>query len=374
MMEKISLSEYIRKISPVSERAMDGAKKRTDSQMKPLGSLGLLETLSIRLAGMTGEIENSFEKCCTIVMAADNGICQEGVASAPVEITRIQTENIARGLTGISALSRAVGADVRVVDVGIDGVCERGVAARKIRKGTNSFLRGPAMSREDAEAAIQVGIEITEDLIRNGYTLLGTGEMGIGNTSTATAVISVLSGRDPKEITGRGAGLTDEAYLKKIWVISEGIKRNGLHWENGGGAAMEAAQEMHGAEVVLDVLSKVGGLDICALVGCYLAAAKNRTPIVIDGVISIAAALAAATMAKGTKQYMIPSHKSMEPAYQAASSLLGFHPCFDLKMRLGEGTGCPLMFHVIRSAAACLNEIATFEEQQISDAFLVDNR
>lgn len=373
-MRNISYREYIRSIPPLSEAAMDAAKKRTDNQMKPLGSLGLLEDLSIQLAGITGKIKNSFEMCCTIVMAADNGICREGVASAPVEITRIQTEMIARGLTGISALSRVAKADVRVVDVGIDGDCENGVIVKKIRKGTDSFFRGPAMSPADAEAAVQVGIEVTEELIQNGYTLLGTGEMGIGNTSTATAVISVLSGRDPKEITGRGAGLTDEAYFKKIQVISEGIKKNGLHWERGKITPAGSAQKSNGPDGVLEVLSKVGGLDICALAGCYLAAAKNRIPIVIDGVISIAAALAAAAMAKEAKQYMIPSHKSMEPAYQAAAAVLGLRPCLDLGMRLGEGTGCPLMFHMIKSAAACLNEIATFGEQQVSDAFLVDNR
>lgn len=373
-MSKISYREYVREIPSLSETAMEAAKKRNDGQMKPLGSLGRLEHLSIQLAGMTGKIRNSFEKCGIIVMAADNGICQEGVASAPEEITRIQTENIARGLTGISALSRTAGADVIVVDVGIDGSCGSGVIGRKIRKGTNSFFRGPAMSMADAEAAVQVGIEITQEMIRNGYTLLGTGEMGIGNTSTATAVISVLSGQDPKDITGRGAGLMDEDYFKKIQVISEGIKKNGLDWESGKITPEGAVQENRGPEAVLNVLSKVGGLDICALTGCYLAAARNRIPIVVDGVISIAAALAAAAMAEKTKQYMIPSHKSMEPAYEAAASVLGLRPCLDLEMRLGEGTGCPLMFHVIKSAAACLNEIATFEEQQVSNSFLVDNR
>lgn len=386
--EDFFLIEYLQGILPLSQKAMKEAEKRLDDQMKPFGSLGRLEELAVQLSGIMGQNRFSFDRCCTIVMAADNGICKEGVVSAPPEFTKIQTENIAWGLTGISALSRACGSDVCVVDVGIDGDCENRelegepekllregkVLIKKIRRGTDSFLTGPAMSIEDAEKAVCVGVEVTESLIQAGYQLLGTGEMGIGNTSTATAVISVLAGRNPREITGRGAGLTDEAFSRKIQVISEGIQNNGLHWDRGIITPSESVQTLSEPKKILEILSKIGGLDICALTGCYLAAAKNRIPIVIDGVISIAAALAAVAMEENAKQYMIPSHKSPEPAYQAAAAVLGLRPVLDLDMRLGEGTGCPLMFSVLRGAAACFNEIATFQEQQVNGAFLVDNR
>ena len=387
--EKIErLEAYIQQMAPLSQKVMEQAKKRTDALMKPLGSLGKLEDVAIQIAGITGRVENAFPARCTIVMASDNGICREGVASAPVEITRIQTENMARGLTGISALSENEGADVLVVDVGIDGRCEnldertgdlmeasllramreKKVVWGKIRPGTDSFRQGPAMTREEALKAVETGIRITEALIRAGYGLLGTGEMGIGNTSSSAALISVLCGALPERTVGRGAGLTEEAYRHKIRVITQGIQNNGL-------AVQEGKRMVYtGVEQVIQVLHKVGGLDLCALTGCYLAAAKNRTPIVVDGVISIAAAAAAYCMAPLSKEYMIASHRSAEPAYQAAAAVLGLHPCLDLDMRLGEGTGCPLMFGLIRAACACQSRIASFEEMQVSGDFLVDNR
>lgn len=392
MQKKIQLETYIREIQPLSPEAMEKARKRTDGLMKPLGSLGKLEELAIQIAGITGQVKNTFPGRCTIVMAADNGICREGVASAPWEITRIQTENMAKGMTAISVLSRSEGAHVCVVDAGIHGDCENGqavsieetasltgamqqgrVIVRKVRRGTDSFLQGPAMTQEEAVRTILMGIEITEALIQEGYTLFGTGEMGIGNTSTAAAVISAFTGISPGRITGRGAGLTEEAYRHKIQVIREGLINNGLQHpdhENG----TEPGEFFSGLQEAEAVLSKVGGLDICALAGCYLAAAKNRKPIVIDGVISIAAALAAYRMAPCAREYMIPSHRSKEPAYQAAADAMGLQPCLELDMRLGEGTGCPVMFGIIRSACDCMNEIASFEEMQVSDAFLVDNR
>lgn len=345
-------------IAPLDMKALEAAQKHMDSLVKPLGSLGKLEDIGIRIAGITGKIHNDLSKRCIIIMAADNGICAEGVSSTPQEVTLLQAINMTKGLSGVGVLSKWAGADLRVVDIGIDGDYDNDkILNAKIRRGAGNFAKVPAMTREEAEEAIETGIKIVGDLAAEGYGLLGTGEMGIGNTSSSSAVIMALTGTLASDAVGKGGGLTEEAYEKKKLVLENALK---FHDPN----KMDP----------LDVLAKVGGLDIAGLVGCFIGAAYYRLPIVVDGVISIAAALAAYRMHPGVRDFMIPSHISKEPAYIAAEHELQLKPMLAMEMRLGEGTGCPLAFQIIDAACTIMNQMATFEEVSIDKNYRVDNR
>ncbi|OHW61896.1 nicotinate-nucleotide--dimethylbenzimidazole phosphoribosyltransferase [Andreesenia angusta] len=351
------LDTIIEKIVPADESAKESASARVDSLIKPIGSLGRLEDLAVQLAGITGRVNNSFEKKCTVVMSSDNGVVEEGVASSPQEITAMQTVNMLKGITGISVLSKAAGSDIRVVDIGVKSDLDYpGLLVRKIKHGTDNMAKGPAMTRDEAIASIEAGIEIVEELVAEGYSILGTGEMGIGNTSTSSAVAMVLTGCG-EEAIGKGAGLDDEAYRKKKEVISNAISLN-----------------RPDSSDPIDVLSKVGGLDIGGLTGCFLGAAYHRIPVFVDGVISAVAALLACRLNPNVKGYILPSHISMEPAYRIVMEELGLRPFLDMDMRLGEGSGCPMGFQIVDMACAMMNNMATFDEISLSDDFLVDIR
>lgn len=351
------LDRIIDGIVPADNTAKEKAKARVDSLIKPIGSLGRLEGLAVQLAGITGRANNSFEKKCTVVMSADNGIVEEGVASSPQEITALQTVNMLKGLTGISVFSKAAGSDIKVVDIGIKSDLDYpGLLSRKIKHGTDNMAKGPAMTREEAIASIEVGIELVEELVSEGYTLFGTGEMGIGNTSTSSAVTMVLAGCG-EEAIGKGAGLDDNAHAKKKEIIAGAISLNHPDPSD-----------------PIDVLSKVGGLDIGGLAGCFLGAAYHRVPIFVDGVISAVSALIACRLNPNVKDYILPSHISMEPAYRIIMKELELRPFLDMDMRLGEGSGCPMGFQVVDMACAMVNNMATFEEIALSDEFLVDIR
>lgn len=348
----------VKGIRPLDEKAVSAAKNRMDNLIKPIGSLGRLEDIAIQLAGVTGKVKNKFEKKCTVVMSADNGVMDEGVSAAPQVVTLIQTGNMFKGICGINVLSRQAGADVRIVDIGINGEIDcPGLIRKKIRPGTSNMAKGPAMSRDEAIQAIETGMEVVSGLVEEGYDLLGTGEMGIGNTSTSSAVLMSLSGCSAEVAVGKGAGLTEEDFTKKKRVIETALHVNKPDKND-----------------PIDVLAKVGGFDIAGLVGCYLAAAFHRVPIVVDGFISAVAALVAARISPLAREYMIPSHFSAEPGVEYLMKEIGLEPMLLLKMRLGEGTGCPLMFHVIESAAAVMRDMATFEEGAIESETLVDIR
>ena len=350
--------DMLKAIAPLSEEALKAARQHMDSLIKPLGSLGKLEDISIRIAGITGRVHNVPAKRCMIIMAADNGICEEGVSSSPREITLIQAVNMTRGICGIGVLAKWAGADLRVVDIGIDGDYENDqIIQARIRRGTANFARGPAMTREEAEKAIQIGIAIVGDLAAAGYQLLGTGEMGIGNTSSSSAVIMALTGTSAAAAVGKGGGLTDAAHEKKKEILTRALALNKPDPRD-----------------PVDVLSKVGGLDIAGLVGCFIGAAYYRIPIVVDGVISIAAALIAARLNPRIREFMIPSHISREPAFIAAEQELQLKPMLALDMRLGEGTGCPLAFQIIDAACSVMNNMATFESVQIDETYRIDYR
>ena len=352
MLSKIQ--DTIARISPINKEAVFKAKEYQSSLAMPPESMGELLSIGARLAGITGKVKNSLSKKRIIVLCADNGVVEEGVSSAPQSVTASQAVNMTRGLTGMSALAKYFGNEVQVVDVGIkcDYDCPK-ILNKKIRKGTNSFLKGKAMTREEAIQAIETGIELADLAKFDDVSVLGVGEMGIGNTTTSTAVLSLLTGVDVDKITGRGGGLTDEMLAHKKEVIKKGIALNSPKKND-----------------VIDVLSKIGGLDLAAMCGVFLGAAKNKLPVVIDGYISAVAALCAARFCPISTEYFFPSHCSEEVGYKIAIDELLLVPYLNLKMRLGEGSGCPLAFEIMDAACVIMNDMATFKQAQINDSYL----
>lgn len=345
-------------IKPLNEEAKNKAKERLDNLIKPLGSLGRLEDIAIQISGITGEINNKFYKKCNIIMAADNGVWEEGVSSCPQSITAMQTLNFTKGLAAINVLSRHASMDVRIVDIGVNSDINNPlVIDRKIRKGTWNMSKGKAMTRDEAIKAIEVGIEVVKKLVEDGYSILGTGEMGICNTATSSAIVMSFTGCSSEIAVGKGAGLTEDGYINKKNTIEKAIEIN-----------------KPDSKDPLDVLSKVGGFDIAGLVGCYIGAAYYRVPIIIDGFISAAAALVAYKLNPLTRNFMVPSHYSKEPGFKIIMDELNLSPIFNLDMRLGEGTGCPLAFNIIEASTKIISEMATFEEVALRDDYLIDIR
>ncbi|MFA1819803.1 nicotinate-nucleotide--dimethylbenzimidazole phosphoribosyltransferase [Virgibacillus oceani] len=342
------LQETIGKIESLDQIKMNEIRMRLDNLVKPPESLGRLEDIAIQLAGITKTVYPDLNNKAIIVMAADHGVYEEGVSGNPQNVTYIQTPLFPRGLTGVCAISKVSGAKVVAVDIGVKGdiSSETGVVIRKIKHGTDNIAKGPAMTRDEAIKSIEVGIQIANEEIENGAQLLGIGEMGIGNTTPSTAILSILAGvDDPVEITGIGAGIGEGGIDHKAKVIDEAIKLNHPDPKDG-----------------TDILSKVGGLEIGGMAGVILAAAAKRTPVVVDGYISTAAALIAAVIEPKAKEFMITSHVSLEPAAKKASELLGINPLMEMNMRLGEGSGAALVFPIIESACSIIRNMATFDE------------
>ena len=351
----MTLQECIAAVRPLDEVAMEQARQRQESLAKPPRSLGRLEELSIQLAGITGKVHNNIERKHLLVFAADNGVVEMGISSAPQSVTLQQTVNLTRAKTGASVLCRHFGCNITVCDVGVNAyIREEKVLDRKIAYGTQNIAHGPAMSRAEAEKAIAIGMELAMD---TDADVIGIGEMGIGNTTTAAAVLAVLLDVEAEAVTGRGGGITDESFLRKKEVIRQAIAVNRPDRED-----------------VLDVISKVGGFDIAAMCGAFLGCAVKRCPVVIDGLISAVAALCAARLCPDAAEYFIPSHASFERGYKLAMDAMGLQPVFFLDMRLGEGSGCPLAFEVLSAACAIINDMATFDEAGINDDYLEDIR
>ena len=351
----MTLESLLESIEPLSKSAMESAKIRQDALAKPPESLGRLEELSIQLAGITGTIHNTMDKTHLLVFAADNGVVEEGVSSAPQSVTLMQTINLTRAKTGASVLASHFGSGITVCDVGVNAVItEQKVLNRKIAFGTQNIAKGPAMTREQAEKAILIGAELAMQTEANA---MGVGEMGIGNTTTSSAVLSVLLGADVETVTGRGGGITDGAFLKKKQVITQAIALN-----------------QPDPKDPVDVLSKVGGFDLAAMCGAFLGGAASHRPMVIDGFISVVAALCAVRLCPTVRDYLVPSHASYEIGYKLAMEELGLQPIFLLNMRLGEGSGCPLAFQVLSAACAILNDMATFDQAGIDDGYLEEIR
>lgn len=341
-------------IAPADNAAMEKARQRQAELAKPPGSLGKLEDYSIRLAGITGNVKNEIEKCRVIVLAADNGVTAEGVSSAPTSVTLSQVINMTRHITGMSSLAYYFGNEVVVADLGID--TDRkipGVLDRKIRRSTGNIAKERAMTRQQVLDAIAVGLDLAADAAKDDVNAVGVGEMGIGNTTTSSAVLSALTGATPESVTGRGGGLTDQAFAVKKQVITKALV---LHHPD--------------QEDVVDVLSAVGGLDLAAMTGVFLGCALQRIPAVVDGFISIVAALCACRLNPNVKDYLFLSHASYEIGYRLAAEELGLEPCLLLDMRLGEGSGCPIAFQILKAACAVMNGMGTFAEAAIQDDYL----
>ncbi|QZY54244.1 nicotinate-nucleotide--dimethylbenzimidazole phosphoribosyltransferase [Crassaminicella profunda] len=335
------LNETLKKISTLDQDSMQKARLHIDSLFKPLGSLGRLEELAIQLAGITKNPFPSVNDKSIIVMSADHGVYEEGVAPDPQIITALQTPNFTKGLTGVCALAKQARADVVVVDIGIaKDLKEPKVINRKIRYGTSNMAKGPAMTREEAIKSLEIGIDMVNNQIKNGKNLIGTGEMGIANTTPSTAIFSVIGNLDPEEIVGVGAGLPTEKLKHKAAVIRKAIQVNQPNPKDG-----------------IDILSKVGGFEIGGMAGTMLGAAAKRTPVVVDGFISTAAALLAITIEPKVKDFLIPSHHTAERGGKVAMELLGLEPLFDIGLRLGEGTGAALAFNFIEAATFMVKEM-----------------
>lgn len=348
----MKLSEVISQIRPADQEAMAAAQHRWDTVAHPLNSLGLLEQAIIRIAGATGSADVDLSRRTVVAMCADNGVVAEGVTQSGQEITALVTENMARGTSSVCRMARVAGADVVPVDVGVAvPVTGEKLLQRNIRRGTANLAVEPAMTREECEKAILVGVEVVHDLVEQGCRLLATGEMGIGNTTTSAAVAAVLLDQDPAAVTGRGAGLSSEGLVRKVDAIRRGIAVN-----------------RPDASDPLDVLSKVGGLDISGLTGVFLGGALYHIPVLIDGFISSVAALVAVRLCPSALDYMLASHVSGEPAGRMVLDALGLHPVIHAGMCLGEGTGAVAAMPLLDMAMALYRDMASFHEYQM-DAY-----
>ena len=344
-----TLSQLNTRIGPLDKNAMAEAQRRWDSIAHPLNSLGMLERDIIRIAGITGDPNVDLSKKAVVAMCADNGVVAEGVTQTGQEVTAIVTENMSKGDTSVCCMARIAGAEVIPVDIGVARpVTGENIRQCCVRRGTANMTKGPAMSREEAAKAVMTGILLVEELKQVGFRLLATGEMGIGNTTTSSAIVSVLLGKDPAEVTGRGAGLTSEGLERKINAIRTAI----------------AVNQPDSADP-LDVLHKVGGLDIAGLAGVFLGGAIHRVPVLVDGFISSAAALVAAAICPAAKDYMLASHASNEPAGRMVLETLGLTPFLHAGMCLGEGTGAVAVMPLLDMGAAVYREMCTFAATDI---------
>lgn len=341
--------ELIDNIETFNNKYFENANRKLDSLIKPIKSLGYLESIAAKLCAIEETLSPKVEKKIVVIMASDNGVCEEGVASGPQSVTASQTVNFLRGLTGVSVIARANNTDIKVIDIGIlEDINYKGLEVRKINNGTKNIAREPAMTIKECLKAIEVGFNVVKDLKDKGYNLIGTGEMGIGNTTTSSSLLIALTNCTIEEAVDKGAGLTDSRFKHKKDVVERIIN---LHKE--------------GFTNPYEALRRVGGFDIAGIVGLFLGAAYYKVPIVIDGFISAVSALCAYKINKNVVDYMFASHISSEKGYKIALKELKLKPMLNLNMRLGEGSGCPLAFNIMETAAKVICEMGTFEEGNI---------
>ncbi|MBF0329524.1 MAG: nicotinate-nucleotide--dimethylbenzimidazole phosphoribosyltransferase [Nitrospirae bacterium] len=345
----------LKEICSVNKEWFEIAQKRLDNLTKPPGSLGRLEEFARRLVAISQDKMPSIDKKVVFTFAADHGITAEGVSAYPKEVTPQMVFNFLRGGAGINVLARHAGAEVVVVDIGVDYDFEKleGLRAEKVMRGTKNFAKGAAMTREEAVKCIEVGISLAEEFAVKGYKLFGTGDMGIGNTTPSSAIASVLTGRTVAEVTGKGTGISDDALQGKIKTIESAIKLNGPDPKD-----------------ALDVLAKVGGAEIGGIAGLVLGAAANRIPVVVDGFISTAGALIAYCIEPKVVDYIFAAHNSVEIGHKAMLEKMGLSPMLDLNLRLGEGTGAALAMTLIEAGLKIYKEMATFGEAGVSDEII----
>ncbi len=344
--------ETIDRIQQTDSRLLVQAQERLDRLTKPIGSLGRLEELAARYVMITGEMKPKVPRGAVFTFAADHGVAVEGVSAYPSAVTPQMVLNFLRGGAGVNVLARHAGIEIRVVDIGVafDFEAAPGLIHRKVMPGTKNLLVEPAMSPIQAEEALQVGIELATEAALQGIGLIGTGEMGIGNTTASSAIAAAMTRRPVSEVTGRGTGIDDASHARKIDVIQRALELHRLDPTN-----------------AMDVLAKVGGLEIGGLAGLMLGAAAARIPVVLDGFIAGAAALIAVGLQPRCKDYLIASHRSVERGHEAILNHLGLKPLFDLDLRLGEGTGACLGMSLVFAAIKIFTEMATFDEAGVSE-------
>lgn len=367
------IKDKVTEISGVGTSLLQQAQARLDSLTKPKDSLGRLEEFAKKLVGITGQTMPVIGKKVIFTFAGDHGVADEGVSAFPREVTREMVVNFIRGGAGINVLARHAGADVVVVDIGVDHdftadpdipplhACSSGgkiafgkdgiaFIVNKPLRGTKNMAHGPAMTRQEAEQCIQIGIDLAEEYVKQGYTMFGTGDMGIANTTPSSAIISVLTGKSAARVTGRGTGISEKTFRHKVKVIQQAIKRNKPDPED-----------------PIDVLAKVGGAEIGGIAGLIIGCALHRVPVVVDGLISGAGALIAYSIEPKTRDYMFMAHNSVEQGHKAVHEKIGLKPILDLSLRLGEGTGAALAMPVIEAGLNIYKEMATFGEAGVSE-------
>ena len=340
-------------IPPIDKQAAKQAQVRQNRLTKPPGSLGRLEEISIQLAGMKADPMPEVSRKAVIVMAADHGVALEGVSAFPVEVTKQMVLNFLHGGAAINVLARQAGAATHIVDIGVASDFDPslpGLWRRKIAYGTRNMAKEPAMTSAQAEQALACGMEVLAEIAEKGLDVIATGDMGIGNTTSSAAIVAVMAGLPVDKVTGRGTGLDDAGLLRKIQVIQQAIAVN-----------------QPDPNDPMDVLCKVGGLEIAGLAGVMIAAAARRIPVAVDGFISTAAAMIGVGLVPDVRHYLFGAHRSVEIGHQVMHKHLGLTPLLNLNLRLGEGTGAVLAFHLLEAACRLLREMATFDEAGVSD-------
>lgn len=344
------IEDRVSKIQPLEQESMEQAKAHLDQLTKPIGSLGKLEQLAIQLAGITQKPFPEVTPPGILVFAGDHGVVEEGVSAFPKEVTVQMIHNFVNGGAAINVFGRQIGAILRVIDVGVASELDTlDIWKYKVKPGTNNFAREDAMTRQEAEESIKAGIESSERIIAEGAKLIIIGEMGIGNTTCSSAIVSALTGLDPEQLVGKGTGISDESKLQKIQVVRDAISARKPDRKD-----------------PLDVLSKVGGLEVGAMAGAILGAAASHVPVLVDGFIASAAALLAVRICPTAKEYLIMGHRSVEPGQGAILEELEQVPLLDLQLRLGEGSGAAVAFPLVEAATRMIREMATFSQAGIS--------
>ena len=344
------LDQTIAGIEPLDPEAMEEARVRQGRLTKPAGSLGVLEEISVQWSGIHAVCPPPYpDELAVVVFAADHGVVAQGVTPWPQEVTAAMVENFRVGGAAVNVLSAEAGGDVVVVDIGVAGDIkdDEVVWSRKVRRATADLSQGAAMTDAEALLAVVTGIQVAHDLIAQGYDVLATGDMGIGNTTSSACLVAALTGRSAAEVTGRGTGIDDATLVLKTGIVEAAVAR----------LATDAT--------ALDVLAEIGGLEHAGLAGLILGAASRRVPVVLDGLIAGAAALMAQRLCATSIDYCVAGHRSVEPGHRAALEALGLRPLIDLDLRLGEGSGAALAFPIVRSAIAVLRDMATFESAAI---------
>ncbi len=356
----MELETIVSKVNSVNGNLIAQAQQRLDNLTKPQGSLGRLEEFAKRLVAITEDPMPEIDKKAVFTFAGDHGVADEGVSAFPKEVTGQMVFNFLNSGAGINVLARHAGADVIVVDIGVDhdfgSVANSAFVSKKVMKGTKNIRKGPAMTKDEARKCLNVGIGLAEEYAKKGYRIFGTGEMGIANTTPSSAITAVLAGKSVEEVTGKGTGINDEAWTNKVQVIKDAISLN----------RPDPADP-------IDVLAKIGGTEIGGIAGLVLGAAAHRIPVVIDGFISTAGALIAYAIEPKAKDFMFAAHCSQEIGHKAMLEKIGLRPILDLDLRLGEGTGAVLAMFIIEAGLKIYKEMATFEEAAVANKKQVQN-